>query len=179
MPLKVIIGGMFSGKTTELQRVLRRYRQIDEKILVVKHQSDTRYDNGDTLTSHNDETETCISVSHLMALAEEPSYESSYAVFIDEGQFFPDLLEFIKLASMKDSKYVYVAGLDATYEQKPFGQMLDIIPYAEKVQKLASICSKCKKPAGCSKRISDINGDILIGGKESYVAICAKCLHSS
>ena len=98
-------------------------------------------------------------------------------VLINEGQFFNDLYDIvIKMVEEMDMT-VYVYGLDGDFQRKPFGQILDLIPICDSVQKLQSFCAKCKDGtlALFSHRIVNDNSQILIGSAEQYVPLCRKC----
>ena len=96
-------------------------------------------------------------------------------ILINEGQFFPDLEEFVKILLTNDKK-VYVCGLDGDFERKKFGQILNLIPLCDKVTKLTSICSLCKNgnPGIFSKRISDEKEQTLVGS-DNYIPVCRIC----
>ncbi len=101
--------------------------------------------------------------------------EEKYAyVAIDEGQFYPDLIEFSEQAANL-GVHVMIAALDATFQRKPFGSICELLPMAEKVTKLTAICEFCGKEASFSKRIVKSQEVELIGGEESYKPVCRKC----
>jgi len=93
---------------------------------------------------------------------------------IDEGQFFPDLVEVCeKLAAA--GKTVLVASLDGTFQRKPFGRTLELIPMAESVTKLQAVCMICFRDAAFSRRLGDETAIEVIGGADKYVAVCREC----
>lgn len=97
-------------------------------------------------------------------------------IAIDEGQFFPDLVEFAeKLAN--EGHVVIVAALDGTFQRKPFGSVLELIPLAEKVDKLSAVCIDCGKEAAFTRRTVESNEIELIGGEECYKPVCRKCFN--
>ena len=97
---------------------------------------------------------------------------------IDEGQFFPDVVEFAdRVANLR--KVVLVAGLDGTFERKNFNRILELIPMAEIVNKLKAVCMGCGEDAAFTKRLASDDKRIeVIGGAEKYMACCRKCYHS-
>jgi thymidine kinase len=100
--------------------------------------------------------------------------ENANVIGIDEGQFFPDLLDFCDLQA-NSGKVVIVAGLDGTFQRKAFNSVCDLIPMAEVVDKLNAICTFCGKTAYFSKRIVNNTEIELVGGAETYAATCRKC----
>jgi thymidine kinase len=100
---------------------------------------------------------------------------SADVILINEGQFFPDLEEFVR-TMLSQGKKIYVCGLDGDYERKKFGQILDLIPICDKVIKLTSLCTICKDgtPGIFSKRISSETEQKVIGSK-NYIPVCRKC----
>ena len=97
---------------------------------------------------------------------------------IDEGQFFPDLVEFTeKVANL--GKIVIVAALDATFQRKVFGPVLDLIPLAESVVKLTSVCMLCHQSASFTRRLGSEQQVELIGGADKYLSVCRKCFFAT
>jgi len=101
-------------------------------------------------------------------------YERAQVIGIDEGQFFPDLLEFCERAA-NEGKIVIVSALDGTFERKPFGKILNLIPLAEKVDKLNAVCTVCYQDAAFTFRKSNDTAVEIIGGAEMYVPLCRGC----
>jgi thymidine kinase len=95
-------------------------------------------------------------------------------VGIDEGQFFPDIVEFCEEAA-NQGKTVMVAALDGTFERKAFGNIISLIPMAEKVTKLCAVCVYCTKEAAFTKRVIESRQIQLIGGAEMYKPVCRLC----
>ena len=173
--LKIILGPMFSGKSTELIRLIREYRFIEAKIMVIKHSlDDTRYEKA-KLCTHDHQTEECISTNNLFELQKSDSYKEAQVIFIEEAQFFKNLFNFVNKI-LKENKSFIIAGLDGDFKREPFGDILKLIPLAEKVIKLNALCKFCKDgtEAPFTKRL--INADIqqLVGGADSYAAVCRK-----
>jgi thymidine kinase len=99
----------------------------------------------------------------------------SEVILINEGQFFPDLEEFVRLL-LNDGKKVYICGLDGDFERKRFGTILDLIPLCDKVTKLTSLCSLCKNgtPGIFSMRLTN-EKDQTVVGSDNYIPVCRKC----
>ena len=153
MPLTLILGGMYSGKTT----ALLKYRQ--GKTLILNHCYDTRTDGVRTHDGVEEEAVKCM---------ELPNCSGYDTVLIDEAQFFDSLDGVENLA-----KKVVVAGLSGDYLQRPFGKILNLIPRADKVIFLTAKCL-CGKAAPFTKRVS--GGTNLISVDSRYIAVCGECL---
>jgi len=167
----LIFGPMFSGKTTELLRRMRRYNVANRSCLLIKHANDTRYDE-EQVSTHDKHMMEAVPVSTLRQVEEHAA--NFQVIGIDEGQFFPDLVEFCE--SMANAgKMVVVAALDGTFQKKPFGRVLELIPFSEQVTKLNAVCMMCYKDAPFSRRIGSETQVELIGGADKYIACCRIC----
>ena len=177
--LELIIGPMFSGKTTELINRFNRYQEITDEIFLVNHSSDKRY--GKNLVVVHNEHQKCNTthfVERLDQLCLDKKYKFTKMIFIDESQFFPDLLQFIKMAVNTHKKHVIVAGLIGDYQMCPFGDILNLIPIADDVKIVYALCKKCADgtQAPFTKRHNTrIEGQVAVGGSDIYEATCRKC----
>lgn len=175
--LEIILGCMFSGKTTQIINLANKFKSINKKVLYINYLLDTRYGQ-DQIISHDQQKLLSINLDKLSSLKETyiEQYNSSEIICIDEAQFFPDLKKKIIEFCTIDKKHVIISGLNGDYKQEPFGQILDLIPHAEKVTKLNAFCKMCNngKLAHFTKRIVKDNNTILIGGEESYLPVCRK-----
>jgi thymidine kinase len=172
--LELIIGPMFSGKSTELIRRIRLLQKIDKKVLVTKPLIDTRYEH-DKITSHNYESVECKVLTTLDEI--DDNIINQYdTIIVDEGQFFPDLIDTITRWVNNYSVNIIVGGLDGDFQRKPIGQILDLIPMADKCIKLNSLCNICKDgtEAPFTFRLVKSNNKVLVGGSESYIPVCRK-----
>ena len=181
--ISLLIGCMFAQKTTELIRRVRRYTSIGYKVLLVNFIGDVRY--GDNcVASHDKDIEKAVCVPLLRDI--DHMVQSGYynVIAIDEGQFFPDLFEYITSWADRLSVHIVIAGLDGTYDREPFGDIIRLIPHAEEVERLSAMCAVCRDGtvAVYSKYIG-INSDHqehLIGGADLYKPVCRKhFLHST
>ena len=176
--IEVVYGPMFSGKTSELIRRIRRYRHGRKRCLVIKWKGDSRY-NADKAATHDSQLEEAIPLNHLIPGDEDyPEFaklvSEADVIGVDEGQFFPDILEFCEtMANL--GKIIVVAALDSTFQRKPFGGILELVAIAEKAEKLSAVCKRCTKDAAFSKRISNETEVNVIGGADKYVASCRSC----
>jgi thymidine kinase len=171
--LELIIGGMFSGKSSELIRRLKRYKAIDANVLVINSIKDTR-SNVEVLQTHDMVTFDCIKSENLLMIVEDENYKNAHIIGIDEAQFFPNLLAFVKLA-LADSKHIIVAGLDGDFKQNMFGDILHLIPLCDEVQKLTALCMECRDgtPGPFTKRVcTECSDQELVGANEYYKAVC-------
>jgi thymidine kinase len=171
--LELYIGPMFSGKSTELIKNVRLYKVINKRVLVLKPNIDTRYDEN-RIISHNGEKEDCYVTDNLEKISDK--IISAYdIIIIDEGQFFKSLKKMCLIWIEKLNKHVIIGGLDGDFLRNPMGEILDLIPYADQYYKLCAMCKFCNDgtKAIFSKRIHNNNNDqILIGGADSYVSVC-------
>ncbi|KAM4603658.1 thymidine kinase, cytosolic [Polymixia lowei] len=169
--IQVIFGPMFSGKSTELMRRVRRFQIAQYNCLVIKYAKDTRYSDKGMATHDKNIMEAIPAnqLSHTYALALQ-----ACVIGIDEGQFFPDVVEFCEeMANL--GKTVIVAALDGTFQRKPFGNILSLVPLAESVVKLNAVCMQCYKEAAYTKRLGAEKEVEVIGGADKYQAACRKC----
>lgn len=177
--IEVITGPMYSGKSEELIRRVRRVKIAKQKVQVFKPEIDNRYSNEDVV-SHCGDKEIAIPVKSSMDILKLIEKDTA-VVAIDEVQFFDKgILEVVnKIAD--EGKRVICAGLDQDFRGEPFGYMPHIIAVAEFVHKVQAVCMICGNPATRTQRL--INGKpakyddpiVLVGAKESYEARCRKC----
>lgn len=170
--IEVICGCMFSGKTEELIRRLKRATIAQLKVEVFKPQTDTRYDKS-KIVSHDTSAVLATPLSHsskLLNLAAETS-----VVGIDEAQFFDlELPEVCQELALKGVRVV-IAGLDMDYRGNPFGPMPALLAIAEYVTKVHAICVHCGNLATHSYRLAGGDEVILLGEKEQYEPRCRSC----
>lgn len=171
--LRLYLGCMYSGKTSELIREYTRYQKIGKKVICINYSFDTRYGNDEYVYSHNLDKIECIKCQSLMELSHD--LISSYdVILINEGQFFKDILEFCLKYCDEFNKHIIVCGLDGDYLRKPFGQMNDLISLADEITKLKAFCTECNDgtPALFTWRLSKETKQVSIGN--DYVPLCRK-----
>ena len=173
--LEVIIGCMFSGKSSELMRRIRLDRMLGRKVMVVNHSLDVRFGKS-KVSSHDCVQEDCVTHSALCDVFQEEYYQEADSIFIDEGQFFKDLFHFVQLSVEVHNKRVVVSALDGNYKREPFMNVMQLIPFADDVIKISALCTVCKNgtKAVFSKRTIDCSNDTLIGGADAYACVCRK-----
>jgi thymidine kinase len=172
--IEVICGSMFSGKTEELIRRLKRAKIANQKVDIFKPKMDTRYDNKNVV-SHDANEILSTPVENSARILELS--EAVGVVGIDEAQFFdmdlPDVCQKLALKGIR----VIVAGLDMDYRGRPFGPMPSLLAVAEYITKVHAICQHCGNLATHSYRLSVEEDTVVLGEKERYEARCRTCYH--
>lgn len=174
--IEVVCGSMFSGKTEELIRRVRRAVIARQQVQVFKPQLDDRYDL-QQVTSHNGQQVTAIPMAHSGEILERLDDDTT-VVAVDEAQFFDSGIVNVVEALASKGIRVIVAGLDTDFRGEPFGSMPELLCRAEEVTKLRAICVKCGNPASRTQRL--VNGEpayyddpvIMVGAEESYEPRC-------
>ena len=176
--LKVILGPMFSGKTTELIRIYRRYSACNIPVCVINHASDqTRYST-EKMSSHNKEQINSYNFEKLYHCIEEDFVHKVKVILINEGQFFDDLIEVVDILVNVYKKEVYVCGLDGDFKRQKFGKILDLIPNCDDVVKLKALCRNCcQNDALFTFRLSNEKEQTVVG-VDNYVSLCRCCYNS-
>ncbi len=186
--LEIIIGPMYSGKTSRIIEIYNKFNYCNIPVAVINHNIDTRYDNY-LLSTHDKVMIPCIKTSHLKNVWNTDmdsqddcfnnnfdfNFENCKVVLINEGQFFEDLYEVVR-DMVKKGKHVYVCGLDGDFERNKFGQILDLIPLCDNVYKMTALCSICKNgtKAIFSMRSTDDKIQTLVGS-DIYQPVCRLC----
>jgi len=188
MSIELIIGPMFSGKSSELIRRIRQLKVLNHKYIIIKPQIDFRYDSNKIVT-HNKESEACILINDLNNIADD-DIKLIQTIIIDEGQFLKNLKNKVLYWCEKLNKNIIIGGLDGDYKRNIFGEILDLIPYADNYIKLKALCKQCNDgtPAIFTHRLSKQNTDqitnqntdqltdqVLIGSEDIYISLCRKC----
>jgi thymidine kinase len=170
--IEVVCGSMFSGKTEELIRRLKRAKIANLKVEIFKPAIDTRYDETQVVSHDaNAIQSTPIENSQtILLMAEEVD-----VVGIDEAQFFDaEIVHVCEVLALRGTR-VIVAGLDMDYLGRPFGPMPSLLSIADYITKLHAICMKCGNIANVSFRKTQQEGQVLLGEKETYEPRCRKC----
>jgi thymidine kinase len=170
--LQLIIGPMFSGKSSELINEIRKLKVINSKYIVIKPSIDNRYQNN-KIVSHNKESEECIVTDDLNNIDDSQILEFN-TIIIDEGQFFKNLKNRILYWLESLNKNIIIGGLDGDYKRNPIGEILDLIPYCDNLKKINSLCIYCSNgtPGLFSYRLSDEKNQILVGSNDKYIPLC-------
>ena len=175
--IELIIGPMMCGKTGELSRRVRYELIAGHNVVVIKHSSDDRLGSNSVLLSHSGDrliaggtllVNTCERLRDCNVLGAD-------VVAVDEGQFFPDLVETsVKWAG--DGIRVIVSALDGDSDSKPFGSVCDLVPQCESVDKLSGVCMAClQAPSVFSVRVDGSAARCDVGGSDKYRSVCRSC----
>jgi len=170
--IEVICGSMFSGKTEELLRRLKRAEFSKLTIAVFKPRVDKRYDN-QKVVSHDDNTIEAISIENAKDILK--LIDQVQVVAIDEAQFFDSELVAVCAKLANSGIRVIIAGLDMDFLGKPFGIMPKLLAIAEHITKVHAICTDCRAIANHSFRKNTDKSLIQIGEKEEYKPLCRDC----
>ena len=170
--IEVVCGSMFSGKTEELIRRVRRARIARQSVEIFKPGVDARYSDTDVV-SHDENVipSTPVDSAHQILLLTS----GAHVVGIDEAQFFGTELVPVCQQLAADGRRVIVAGLDQDFRGMPFDPVPALMAVAEFVTKLHAICVVCGNPANHSQRISASNDRVVVGAEESYEPRCRRC----
>jgi len=167
--IQLIMGPMYAGKTTRLLSLYEKYGGI------ILDFSDRKCQEGHIM-SHDKKSAPCILLPclqdiHTAEISIQKKFSVSPYIYINEAQFFPDLLEFVKRWEERD---LYIFGLDGDFQRRPIGHILEIIPLCDKVEKLNGKCSRCKSDSIFSKRITQDTRQILLD-ETAYIPLCRNC----
>lgn len=190
--LIIITGPMFSGKTTELQRLFSREEIAQRKSICFKPDMDQRYSQNGEVVNHNGQKEKAINakdsndllniVEKELSLSNQNKSEKLINVFIDEVQFFDsNIINVIEKLRNEYRINVFACGLNQTFEGKPFPfkdkkeHIGTLMALSDKVISLDAICNNCGKVATRTYRLGDSKDTVVIGGKDSYQARCNNC----
>ena len=172
--IEVICGSMFSGKTEELIRRLKRAKIAGQKVEIFKPRVDTRYDDLHVV-SHDDNSILSTPIEHSTNLLDLT--EGVNVVGVDEAQFFDEQLPGVCQQLALRGIRVIVAGLDMDYRGEPFGPIPDLLAVGEYITKVHAICQHCGNLATHSYRLSAESGQVVLGEKDRYEARCRTCYH--
>jgi thymidine kinase len=171
--IEVVTGSMFSGKSEELIRRVRRAQIARQRVQIFKPKVDDRY-SIDHVVSHSDMKMPSQVVASSQELLEKLD-DRTEVVGIDEGHFFdPGLCGVVTTLADRGLR-VIVAGLDQDYRGKPFDPMPQLLAVAEYVDKLLAICMQCGAPANRTQRLTGATDRVVVGGSEEYEARCRRC----
>jgi thymidine kinase len=171
--IEVIVGSMFSGKSEELIRRLRRAQIARQHVQIFKPALDTRYAR-DHIVSHSEMRIASSPVASARAMLEQVAPDTE-VVGIDEGQFFDAELPMVCNTLADQGKRVIVAGLDQDYLGKPFEPMPQLLAIAEYITKTLAICMVCGNPANHTQRLVASGDRVLLGTQGTYEARCRRC----
>ena len=188
--LEIIKGPMFSGKTTRLLDTYKKYTFCEIDTMVINYEKDNRYSE-QLLSSHDRVMIPCIKALRLSDIVKfnadnridpfslyNEQFQLAKVILINEGQFFSDIVEWVRIAVEVYNKNVYICGLNSDFQRNKFGNWLDLETICDNVVLLHSFCSNCKrKPAIFTHRLSD-ERELEVIGADSYIPVCRKCYNS-
>ena len=174
--IEVICGSMFSGKTEELIRRLKRAKFANQKVEIYKPCIDVRYSDDQVVShdSHSIPSTPIDSPASMLLLSSDVE-----VVGIDEAQFFDETIVEVVQTLANRGVRVIVAGLDTDFLGKPFGPMPALMAVAEDVQKVHAVCMKCGSPANHSHRLSSSEQLVVLGEKDIYEPLCRHCYNEA
>ena len=174
--IEVICGSMFSGKTEELIRRLKRAQFAKQKVEIYKPCIDVRYSEDQVVShdSHSIPSTPIDSPASMLLLSSDVE-----VVGIDEAQFFDDTLVDVVQTLANRGIRVIIAGLDTDFLGKPFGPMPALMAIAEDIQKVHAICVKCGSPANHSHRLVANSDLVVLGEKDEYEPLCRHCYNAA
>jgi thymidine kinase len=171
--IELIVGPMFSGKSEELIRRLKRARIARQRVACYKPDIDLRY-HRTAIASHSSHTHDACTVTNIEALkaALLPGIHDIDVIGIDEAQFFDDTIIPLTVELVHLGKRVLIAGLDTTFNAEPFGPIPALMAIADEVAKLSAVCMVCGAPAIHTQRLGQSQERVLVGAAGLYEARC-------
>ncbi len=172
--LHLTIGCMYAGKSTKLIEIYNEALENDKQVTILTHSLENRY-SIDEISTHDQHKVSCVKYSSIELFIENEAntIETSDVILVDEAQFFEDLLSILKLVE-KYNKTVFVFGLDGDFKRNKFGNILDLIPLCDSIEKITATC-KCGNVAIFSNRTINNENQILVGSNDVYEPVCRKC----
>ena len=175
--LELILGPMFSGKTSNLKKIYDQCKYCNIPVMVINYEADNRYCDSSFMSTHDKIMIPCIKGTSILEIMEKhiEKVNESEVILINEGQFFGDITHIIQLVEDLH-KRVYICGLDGDFKKNKIGSLLDLIPYCDNVFKLKSLCSECRdgRSGLFSYRITNETDQVVIG-VENYKPVCRAC----
>ena len=182
--IELICGPMYSEKTSEMVSRVRRAAYANQPAVIIKWEGDTRYEAGAVVASHADVrqgstegSDACaaIRIATANTLGSVPIRDDETVIGIDEGQFYPDLIEQCEKWAGAGRRII-VAALDGDFARRPFGQVCGLVPMCESVEKRRGVCMSCRtRDSAFTQRIGESVDIILVGARESYRSVCREC----
>jgi len=177
MRLDIHIGPMFAGKSSSIIGILRRHAFIQRRTICFTSSLDKRYTSEGRIVSHDQEYFPAKALSTLLPELATEEFRNTDCIVVEEAQFFPDLKEFVLTAVEKHNKHVICVGLDGDAERRPFGQLLDLIPFADSIVKFKAYCSRCRDGTDAiftHRKVGPSETQISVGTATEYEALCRK-----
>ena len=170
--LDIILGPMYAGKSTKLINIYRKNSSLMKRICVVNYSEDNRYST-DSLCTHDGDKIPSVKLDSLSVLKNNDYLQNFDMFIIDEGQFYLDLVEVCNFLVNSD-KDIVVAGLSSDFQMKQFGQLINLLPFRNKVEKISTHCRFCSNRAYFTKRLTKETDQKIIGNN-IYAPVCRLC----
>ena len=170
--LQLIMGPMFSGKSTRLLYYIQMYKEKGLKIFIVKPSMDNRYSTESKIVTHDGKSEPCVSCVKLEEI--EDQVKNYDVIMIEEGQFFEDLYKYT--IQWCETKKVHVAGLNGCAKKQLFGDLYKLLPHVDDILFLTACCKQCNEETKAifSKKMVNNNKIVEVGAEDLYRAVCRK-----
>lgn len=173
--IELVTGPMFCGKSSYLADKIERYTIAKRKCIALKWKGDTRYTDQPYIVTHSGIKCECIPCDNDDLKTIYTRISAYDIICVDEGAFFKDIVNFCEMLA-NNGHTVIVASLIGTFQREGFNDILNLIPKCEKITMLSAICMKCfSEGAAFTKRTVGSSEIELVGGAESYIAICREC----
>lgn len=177
MSLDIILGPMFAGKSSRILSIESRYASLGMRVLILKHASDNRYGYQDDVITHDQRRVPCRRLLNLNELEDETLWRFD-VVIVDEAHFFPGLVSFVRRVVEDHRKALFLVGLDGDSNRRPFGELLECIPLADRIERITAFCHQCANgtPGLFSYRTQGPHDQqVIVGGPERYETLCRRC----
>lgn len=177
MSLDIILGPMFAGKSSRILSIESRYATLGLRVLILKHASDNRYGQYDDIITHDQRSVPCRRILSVNEVENETLARFD-VVIVDEAHFFPGLVGFVRRVVEEHGKPLFLVGLDGDSNRRPFGELLECIPLADRVERITAFCRRCADgtPGLFSYRIQGPHDQqVIVGGAGMYETLCRRC----
>jgi len=175
--LELILGPMWSGKTSAILKIYRQYAFCQSRICVINYEADDRYSES-MMSTHDKEMIPCImgfSMTEIMNSHGDEIHNSD-VILVNEGQFFQDIVPFVIEMVEERRKKVYICGLDGDFKREKIGNLLELIPICDKLTKIHALCSQCKDGTIAPFTFRNTHDkEQLVIGTDIYVPLCRSC----
>lgn len=174
--ISLIIGPMFSGKSTSLISHINRCYHQKKKTIMVKFANDNRYSEGDVLVTHDRNEYPAVNCRNIVDIMD--TLLEFDVIGFDEGQFYPDIVDSCQNLALQ-GKHVIVSALSGNFKMEPFDNISRLIAKADKIKHLKAVCHYCKTDASYSLRTIRSEEEVLIGAAEAYQPVCKVCYYKN
>jgi thymidine kinase len=176
MSLEIVLGPMFSGKSSHGISYVRRQKVIGKSVIVIKPNIDNRYSQEDVMITHDNEQIPCMIWDVDRPLSPTQQITNNKCIVIEEAQFFRGLRDFVIFVLKAHKRDVMLIGLDGDARQEPFGEILNCIPFATNITKLHAYCMICKDGtiAPFTRKNDNSGPQVDVGGSDKYLPVCLK-----